>query len=140
MDSNNPNQPTLPQENIPQPNEVQQPTSIEQPQSPITNQQYPNNNQPTTQTQTQTNSDTNSEEEDENYTEDFGNYIIELLDDISADENLTQKIANKMGLDKEETTEILENILQKIDDEQITPEELALIMTAPIVDERSDNE
>lgn len=45
-----------------------------------------------------------------------------------------------MEIDKEKTKVILTNLLKKIDNEQITSEELALIMASTITDEASNLE
>ena len=58
-----------------------------------------------------------------------------MLDEISDDENLLQMVATEMQLDKEKVKKILVKLLEKIDKEEITYEELALIMASTVADE-----
>lgn len=67
---------------------------------------------------------------DEDYIEDLGEDLIDFLDDMEGNENLLQNIASDMGIEKERARSILTKLLDKIDQEQISTEELALIITA----------
>jgi hypothetical protein len=69
------------------------------------------------------------------YIDDVGGDMIGLLDEIEEDENLIQMVADEMALDKEKVKTILTGLLDKIDKEQITVEEIALIMAATVADE-----
>ena len=75
-----------------------------------------------------------------NYIEDVGEDLIDLLDEISEDENLLKAVADEMQLDKERVKGILTGLLTKIDQGQITDEELALIMASTVADEVIQNE
>jgi len=70
-----------------------------------------------------------------NYIEDVGGDLIDLLDEIEADDNLIAAVATEMQLDKDRVKTILTGLLDKIDKEQVTEEEIALIMAAPVIDE-----
>ena len=168
MDPNNPNQTNPPQSTTPQIDTTQQaplngqpgtplqnilnqqpaaPTTP--PEAPIASQSNPNNVQiqesvAQTNMNTQDNSnpqaDTDTSLTDESYIENIGDSLIDLLDDIDEDENLLQVVADEMELDKERVKGILTTLLDKIDQEQITSEELALIMASTVADEASNKE
>lgn len=74
------------------------------------------------------------------YIEAVGESTVSLLDDISADESLIQIVATEMKLDTSRVKSTLAALLDKIDKEQITTEELALIMAASVVDVPPDLE
>jgi hypothetical protein len=148
MDPNNPNQTTSqsdsPQSTAPQPDTTQQVPLNPQPNTPppTTPPEVPTASQPDPNTQVnpspQANTDTSLT--DGSYAEDIGDKLIYLLDDINSDENLLQMVANEMELDKEKVKGILTKLLDKIDQEQITTEELALIMASTVADETSNQE
>ena len=71
----------------------------------------------------------------EDYIENTGGSVIDLLEDVNENDDFIQVIAQEMRLDSEQVKAILTPLLDKIQQGQITMEELALIMTAPIVDE-----
>ena len=73
--------------------------------------------------------------ETSNYIDDVGYSLISLLDQINSDEKLIQTVANEMRLDTNNVKSILAPLLSKIDQGQITLEELALITAAPVVAE-----
>lgn len=79
-----------------------------------------------------------TKEGDANYIEDVGNSVLELLDDIDSDEKLQQIIAGEMRLDASTVKSILTGLLDKVDQGQITKDELALLMAAPVVDDISE--
>lgn len=161
------NQPASPQTTTPQIDQTQQTPLNTQPNTPlqnILNQQptppiapetptaiQPNQNsiqtqEPVIQTNLNTQINSNPQEDtassltDGSYVEDIGEGLIDLLDDINEDENLLQIVADEMELDKERVRETLATLLDKIDQEQITPEELALIMASTVADEASNKE
>jgi hypothetical protein len=161
MDPNNPNQTNPPQNTAPQldttqqaplntqPNTPlqnilnQQPAPATPPEAPIASQPNPNNGQtqePVAQANISTQADTDTSLTNGSYIEDIGDGLIDLLDDINEDENLLQVVANEMELDKERVRETLTTLLDKIDQEQITSEELALIMASTVADEASNKE
>ena len=74
------------------------------------------------------------------YIEDVGGDMIGLLDEISGDDTLVQKVADEMELDKEKVHGILTPLLNKIDQGQITVDEIALIMASTVVDEDTNTE
>jgi hypothetical protein len=69
------------------------------------------------------------------YITNVGRSMVDLLTDISLSDELTKTVADTMRLTVGQVTEILEGLLDKVDNEQVTEEELALIITAPVVDE-----
>jgi hypothetical protein len=90
--------------------------------------------------QSQDNASASAAQQPVNYVQDVGGDLIGLLDEIEGDENLIQTVADEMALDKENVKTILTGLLDKIDKGQVTAEELALIMAAPVVDELSDEQ
>lgn len=86
----------------------------------------------------------NVEGEDEtqpgNYAEDVGGDQIGLLDEISGSDQLLEEVAEEMQLDKESVRTILTGLLNKIDQGQITTEEIALILASSIADELTNDE
>lgn len=73
------------------------------------------------------------------YVNEVGEDLIDLLDEISEDNNLLQVVANEMKLDPTKVQSMLASVLDKIDKEQITTEDLALIMASTAADETPDN-
>jgi hypothetical protein len=69
------------------------------------------------------------------YIEEVGGDMIGLLDEVNGDDTLIQKVADEMELDKDKIKSILTPLLHKIDQGQITVEEIALIMASTVVDE-----
>jgi hypothetical protein len=86
-------------------------------------------------TTAQTSPDATSASVGGSYIEDVGEDLIDLLDEINEDENLVQAVADEMKLDKERVKGILTKLLTKIDQGQITEDELALIMASTVADE-----
>jgi len=74
------------------------------------------------------------------YIEDVGGSVVDLLDDIEESDELVDVVAKEMKLDSQKVKTILGGLLDKIDQGQITIEELALIMAAPVVDEVQDEQ
>lgn len=106
-----------------------QPTSVNASQSPPQESTPPDTLAPTVPTGDQELAISN-QTTDEDYIEDLGEDLIDFLDDMEANENLLQNIANDMGIEKERARSILAKLLDKIDQEQITTEDIALIITA----------
>ena len=73
------------------------------------------------------------------YVNEVGEDVIDLLDEISEDNNLLQLVAQEMQLDPTKVQSMLASVLDKIDKEQITTEDLALIMASTAADETTDN-
>lgn len=96
-----------------------------QPQS--TDQTQPNNADPIDTLQAQ-----------DDYVENVGGSVIDLLEDVNENEDLVQMVAEEMRLDEAKLKSILSPLLDKIHNGQITIDELALIMAAPVVDEEPD--
>lgn len=82
--------------------------------------------------------ETASSPSEDNYITNVGESLIDLLDDIQGDDSLIQVVAKEMSLEPEKIKSILTPLLDKIDKGQITMEELALLMAAPVVDDASD--
>ena len=78
--------------------------------------------------------------ESENYVENVGGDQIGLLDEISGSDQLLGEVAEEMLLDKEKVKAILTGLLNKIDQGQITTEEIALILASTVVDELGSDE
>jgi len=74
----------------------------------------------------------------DNYIENVGGDMIGLLDEINGDEELIQKVADEMRLDKEKVKTILAGILNKIDQGQLTAEDFALVMASTVADELTE--
>jgi len=74
------------------------------------------------------------------YIEDVGGDMIGLLDEINEDDTLVQKVADEMELDKEKVRGILTPLMNKIDQGQITVDEIALIMASTVVDEETNEQ
>jgi hypothetical protein len=166
MDPNSNNSTNSPQQNAPQspaaqtdqphPTPTQDPSTVQQ--TPDTNptQSTPSEQsaQPIQSTAPQTDAvplsseltanptpiDTDGTQPDTSYVDDVGESLMDLLDDINSNENFIQIVANEMQLDPEKVKSFLSGLLDKIDKEQITIEELALIMAAPVVDEPSQSQ
>lgn len=68
------------------------------------------------------------------YIEDMGGSLIILLQQINTNDELLAEVATEMELDTTKTKVILTNFLDKINHGQITQEDLALIMAAPVVE------
>jgi hypothetical protein len=160
MDSNNANQDQSQQVTPPQ-NDNQDDTTASQEQPAADTQNDQGTQQPDTTNQTEPQSEqTNTSPQDApdqtptaqqanpatqndapaaaapgNYIEDVGEDLIDLLDEIEANDNLIDIVANEMSLDKDRVKSILTKLLDKIDQEQITAEEIALIMASTAVDE-----
>jgi len=75
----------------------------------------------------------------EDYITNVGEQLIDLLTDISLSDEAKQKVADTMRLPVPQVTAILDRLLDKIDNGQVTAAELALIMTAPVADEKDGN-
>jgi hypothetical protein len=75
----------------------------------------------------------------EDYITNVGEQLIDLLTDISLSDEAKQKVADTMRLPVPQVTAILDRLLDKIDSGQVTAAELALIMTAPVADEKDGN-
>ena len=124
----------------------QQPTPAAPAETPITNQNTYQIQEPVAQANPNPQINSNPQTDidtpmmDEGYVEDIGGGIIDLLDDINEKENLLEIVADEMELDKERVKGTLAKLLDKIDQEQITSEEIALIMASTIVDEASNKE
>jgi hypothetical protein len=69
------------------------------------------------------------------YINDVGEDLIDLLDEISENDTLLQAVAGEMKLDANKVKSMLASVLDKIDNEQITTEDIALIMAATVADE-----
>ena len=78
--------------------------------------------------------------EPENYIENVGGDEIGLLDEISTNDQLLQEVADEMQLDTEKVKSILSTLLDKIDQGQITTEEIALILASTVADELTNDE
>jgi hypothetical protein len=119
-------QPTGAQTQV-QPNTVPQsnPTATPTPTPDINSQQIVN--------QTQTSSDITQQAE--GYVEEVGGSLLDLMDEVSTDDTLIQTVADEMKLDINKVKSILTTLLDKIDKDQITIEELAFIMAVTVVDE-----
>jgi hypothetical protein len=76
---------------------------------------------------------------DGNYINEVGEDLIDLLDEISENNELLQVVASEMQLDTNKVQSMLASVLDKIDKEQITTEDIALIMAATAADETPDN-
>jgi ubiquinone biosynthesis protein Coq4 len=110
------------------------------PQQPSTQQpanEVPNQSQTANQSSTAT---PDQQTQPLDYIEDVGGDMIGLLDEINEDDALVQKVADEMQLDKEKVRAILTPLLNKLDQGQITIDEIALIMASTIVDEEIDTE
>jgi len=77
--------------------------------------------------------------QDEDYIENVGGSVIDLLEDIENNEDFIQVVAQEMQLDVNAVKSILTPLVDKIHQGQISIEELALIMAAPVVDEVTEN-
>jgi len=91
-------------------------------------------------TEVQQNTNTGEDSEQENYDENVGGDAIGLLDEISTDQHLLQEVADEMQLDPEKVTSILTTLLDKIDQGQVTAEEIALILASTVADELTNDE
>jgi len=72
------------------------------------------------------------------YVENVGGSVVDLLNDVNESDDLVQIVANEMRLDNNKVKSLLGTLLNKINQGQITMEELALLMAAPVVDEPSE--
>ena len=145
MDPNNPNQTTSqsdsPQSTVPQLDATQQVPLNGQPNTPPTvppEASVASQPDPNTQVNPSPQANTDTSLTGGSCAEDIGDNLIDLLDEINEDENLLQMVANEMELNKEKVKGILTKLLDKIDQEQITTEELALIMASTVADEASN--
>lgn len=77
----------------------------------------------------------NPEQAAADYIENVGESLIDLMDEVNSDDNLIKIVADEMKLDEVKVKSILTTLLDKIDKEQITVEELAFIMAVTVVDE-----
>ena len=118
------------------------PVAVEQEEPVTAEQSDPNSMQSTDVTQTTPTTEPNQAVApasiEGSYIEDVGEDLIDLLDEINEDENLTEAVAKEMRLDKESVKAILAKLLAKIDQGQITEDELALIMASTVADEVLD--
>lgn len=64
--------------------------------------------------------------------------MVDLLTDISMSEERKQKVAQAMRISVSQVTTLVEELLDKIDSEQITEAELAFIITSPVADETDE--
>jgi hypothetical protein len=102
--------------------ENSQPTSYTPPSQP----------QPTNDQFVENTSDNQQSEED--YILNVGQSMIDLLTDISNSDVRKQKIATEMRISVEQVTTICDRLLEKIDSGELTEEDLAFLITAPIAD------
>jgi hypothetical protein len=121
-----------------QPAAEQNPDQGQQAEYPVPESASVDQTQPADQGQPQTPAADDSTVQEGNYIEDVGGSVIDLLDDIDGSDNLVKIVANEMRLDDQRVRTILSGLLAKIDQNQLTIEELALIMAAPVVDEVDD--
>lgn len=96
--------------------------------------------QPSTTTQDFSNADPKPTEEvvgandDASYVVKVGRSMVDLLTDISVSDTSKQQIAEEMKLSVDQVNTICTKLLDKIDNGDITEEDLAFLMTAPIAD------
>lgn len=69
------------------------------------------------------------------YIDNTGGSFMDLLQEISQDPTAQQEIATEMHMDLPRLQATLATILGKINQGQITKEELSLLLTAPMIDE-----
>jgi len=69
------------------------------------------------------------------YVTNVGVSMVDLFTDISMSEERKQKVAETMRISVAQVATIVEQLLDKIDNEQITEEELAFIISSPVADE-----
>jgi hypothetical protein len=72
------------------------------------------------------------------YIENVGGSVIDLLNDVNESDELVQIVANEMRLDNAKVKILLASLINKINQGQVTMEELALLMAAPVVDEPAE--
>jgi len=129
---------TQPIEPASQPAEEQNSDQGQQVESPIPANEPTDQAQPEDQGQPGTQAADDSTVQEGNYIEDVGGSVLDLLDDIDESDDLVKIVAKEMRLDDQRVRTILSGLLTKIDQNQLTIEELALIMAAPVVDEVDD--
>jgi hypothetical protein len=88
----------------------------------------------------QQNANTGNVQQPINYVDDVGGDMIGLLDEINDDDKLVQEVADEMQLEKEKVKSILAGLLNKIDQGQVTAEEIALMMAATVADQLAEEE
>lgn len=71
------------------------------------------------------------------YITNVGQSMVDLLTDISTSDVAKQKIAARMRLPVEQVAATCNRLLDKIDNVELTEEDLAFLLTAPIADEES---
>jgi len=71
----------------------------------------------------------------DDYVENVGGSLLDLMDEVNEDDNLIQLVADEMKIDVTKAKSILTTLLDKLDKEQITMEELAFIMAVTVADE-----
>lgn len=79
----------------------------------------------------------NEKNDSETYIANTGGAMITLLKEISENSKFSQRVAEEMGLSVAQCTQLVSTIIKKINQGQITADELAVMMTAPIIDELS---
>lgn len=70
-----------------------------------------------------------------NYIENMGGSLVDLLEQVNTSPDLVATLAKEMHLEHDATQTILETFLDKVHNGTITKEELALALTAPILEE-----
>lgn len=142
MDENSSNQnaqqPAQPSTSQPQ----QDQASVQAPvQNPADNSATPTLPSQSENAQTQqANPSAESQTQPADYIEDVGGDMIGLLDEINENDALIQKVADEMQFDKEKVRSMLASLLNKIDQEQITEGDIALIMASTVADELTEEE
>lgn len=69
------------------------------------------------------------------YIDNTGGSFIDLLQEITDDPALQQKVATEMHMDLPTFQTLLTTLFNKVTQGQITKEELSLLMTAPMIDD-----
>ena len=73
--------------------------------------------------------------QEENYIDNVGGSMIELMQDIAADEALKAQVAEEMRIDITAFNSILTEVSKKIEQQQLTKEVIALLLAASVVEE-----
>lgn len=73
--------------------------------------------------------------QDANYIENVGGSLLDLIEEVNSNDNLIQIVADEMKLDVNKIKSIITGLLDKVDNGQLTTEELAFIMAVTVVDE-----
>jgi len=115
-----------------------QPFVANQPAVPVSSQDQQENAGVSAAQQSDSTTNVGDTPQEEDYVTNVGLSMIDLFTDISMSEGRKQKVAEAMKISVAQVTTIVEQLLDKIDNEQITEEELVFIISSSVADEFDD--